>query len=534
MRNFFFLFTFLSSALSYSYNVTTESQYKNALIEEFTGIYCSYCPQGHKIASDLMLYHPSRVYAVAIHAGYFAQAVYGDPDFRVDEGEEINDFFGISSYPSGDVNRRSFDGSVVLSRSVWGECCSIVAAETAPVNLLVSASYDAATALLTVEVEGYFVEAMDSARLSVMLLQNDVMGPQTGGQLGDEYMHQHMLRDIISDTWGDEIADTGQGSYFTASYSYAVPDSIGDVAVVVSDLEIVAFVAEGKENIVQVTGTYPTVIGVDVPFKADIEASLLTLKKGYAFDFIEVYLKNKCDEDITSATFDITLNGTTEQAEWSGTAPSHANTLIRVPLPDTWKEVQSMDDNSYSVEIVSANGNVLNVDDLDGEFDAIGTLPTELVFKITTDDFADDNTFHILDEEGNIVHEFGPYANGGAATYEETVSLNDGAIYCFEVTDAWGNGIYSPRGSVKVYDSNGTIKMQQTEIEDYGYRYFFVADATLGIGTLCVDDSDDGYTLFSLSGVEVAHGSGDVANSGVQKGVYVVKRAGGAERIVIR
>ena len=36
------------------YHVSTEVQHRHAVLEEFTGIHCVYCPQGHKIAASLL------------------------------------------------------------------------------------------------------------------------------------------------------------------------------------------------------------------------------------------------------------------------------------------------------------------------------------------------------------------------------------------------------------------------------------------------------------------------------------------------
>ena len=66
------------------YQVSTEVQPKNALLEEFTGINCGNCPDAHKIVANLLLAQEHTVYAIAIHSGYYASPFSDQPDFRTE------------------------------------------------------------------------------------------------------------------------------------------------------------------------------------------------------------------------------------------------------------------------------------------------------------------------------------------------------------------------------------------------------------------------------------------------------------------
>ena len=52
--------------------VNTTPENKNVLLEEFTGISCGYCPDGHLIASQIHDANPNDVAIINIHAGGFA------------------------------------------------------------------------------------------------------------------------------------------------------------------------------------------------------------------------------------------------------------------------------------------------------------------------------------------------------------------------------------------------------------------------------------------------------------------------------
>ena len=201
----YLLVSFLFGAVTASaWNVGTEPTGKNALIEEFTGIQCPNCPDGHRVAAALSVLHPEEVYSVAIHAGYFSIPRPSQPNFVTETGEAVHDYFGVSSYPCGVVNRMKYNGDYISGRSSWGAACRQVLKEESPVNLWSSCSFNPDTNILTVEVEGYYTAGMSDPRLNVWLLQSEIKGPQSGGGMGEEYLHRHMLRDRLA---GDEFGE---------------------------------------------------------------------------------------------------------------------------------------------------------------------------------------------------------------------------------------------------------------------------------------------------------------------------------------
>lgn len=53
----------LSSALFAQTFVSTEVANKNVILEEYTGINCGNCPDGHRIANQIIAAHPGRAWA---------------------------------------------------------------------------------------------------------------------------------------------------------------------------------------------------------------------------------------------------------------------------------------------------------------------------------------------------------------------------------------------------------------------------------------------------------------------------------------
>ena len=94
--------------------VSTEPANRNVVLEEFTGRNCQYCPDGHKIANQIMANNPGRVWAVNVHAGGYAPTSY--PNFNTPDGATIHGGFTISGYPTGVVNRSTAAGQ---GRNLW-------------------------------------------------------------------------------------------------------------------------------------------------------------------------------------------------------------------------------------------------------------------------------------------------------------------------------------------------------------------------------------------------------------------------------
>ena len=48
--------------------VSTTPSNKNVVLEEYTGVNCTYCPDGHKIANQIVAANPDRVFVINVHA----------------------------------------------------------------------------------------------------------------------------------------------------------------------------------------------------------------------------------------------------------------------------------------------------------------------------------------------------------------------------------------------------------------------------------------------------------------------------------
>lgn len=436
--------------------VSTTPANKNVILEEYTGTNCVFCPDGHKIAQQIVTANPGRVFAINIHQGSFAGT---NPNYTTQWGNALAAQTGLTGYPSGTINRHVFSGTTTaLSRSTWVANSATIMGTASPVNIAAQSSIDWSTRILTVVVEVYYTgnAANDSNKLNVALLQNDILGPQTGGatynptmMVGSLYRHMHMLRDLLTGQWGVNIPTTTTGTFFTQTFTYTVPAHINNVNINLEDIEVIAFVSEGTQEIL--TGCKSTLTAVNAPAinpRIDgVTAVDLPTCDGQAGAFVTV--KNVGSEPITAVQLSYTVAGGTAQVyDWSArTIASMTSDTIHLPALTITTGVNQI----VAVEISGINGNPYT-----------GTPSTLTInkkvangggymsLKLMTDRYASETTFKIFRPDGSVLLQGGPWTDltaNGITTRWFAFEPNVVGCYKLEVYDSYGDGMNSGYGA---------------------------------------------------------------------------------------
>ena len=227
-------------------------EYRNVILEEFTGRNCGYCPDGHRIANEIAAENPDRFWPINVHAGNYALTSY--PNLNTPDGTTIHDGFSISGYPSGVINRST---SNAIDRGYWYDYTYDQLYQTAECNIAGVVEIDSIARTATITVEIYYTGSSNYAEnyLTVAMLQDSIFGSQAdnGGYnpaqwVDGQYVHMHALRDIITEAWGDPITTTTEGSFITRTFTYQIPETIGDPNGVEVDLNNIYFLAWVTES----------------------------------------------------------------------------------------------------------------------------------------------------------------------------------------------------------------------------------------------------------------------------------------------
>lgn len=346
-KNLFF--TIALASLSYGVfaqlPVSTAPQNKTAYIEEFTGIHCGYCPDGHRIGSQIYTADPTKVVLVNIHSGSFANPnSAGDFDFRTTEGTAIDGMsgMGITGYPAGNVNRKVLVGSVMAAgRGNWTSMANTIKAQSAYCNVAAQGTLDPQTRVLTVDVEVYYTGTSPVATnsLNVFLLEDKIAGPQSNYgtpvlynianyNANGTYNHNHVLRKALTPTFGMTIPNTSNATLFTTTLTYTIPATYGVTGKTTipnfENLELVAFVTQTDRDVINAANgpisMSKDVKAISTSFDMPVCGNLVTPK---------IVVKNNGLTTITDLTITPSVDAAASAATiWNGSIASGASATI--------------------------------------------------------------------------------------------------------------------------------------------------------------------------------------------------------------
>ncbi len=210
------------------YDPATVTQ-RTTVLEHFTTARCPNCPPAHERLEAAVNGKENRVVWIAHHVGYYTD------DMTISESNQMMAFYndGGSTYAPAIMLDRNQDfvtdndpGPIFFPGADVEQVISNAISAPAFVEMNISnVSYDPQSRQLSLTVSGNFLSDMtfDSPRLSVYIMQDHIIGTQSGAN--GKYEHNHVIRACITDVWGDAtaITTTTAGSTFSKTYTYTLP-----------------------------------------------------------------------------------------------------------------------------------------------------------------------------------------------------------------------------------------------------------------------------------------------------------------------
>jgi thiol-disulfide isomerase/thioredoxin len=208
---------------------------KKALLEEFTGEWCGWCPEGAKIMDDLITANPNKVMGVAVHDG--------DPMEVASLNSYLKTLTGVSGFPNGTVQRDAAAG-----RDSWTGDVNAALAKPATCGLSMVTKINGTKIDVDVYV-GYNATITSATKVTVYLTENNVPQSSPGAQGNysqsvvvdpNTWQHQHVLRGALSDKAGNDATLNSKDKYTLVSFkgislsSFPIKD--------INNVHVVAFV----------------------------------------------------------------------------------------------------------------------------------------------------------------------------------------------------------------------------------------------------------------------------------------------------
>jgi hypothetical protein len=456
--------------------VSTSPSNKNVVLEEYTGILCQYCPDGHKRAHLIQENNPDRVVLINIHQGMFANTI---PDYTTQWGNALASQYQISGYPIGTVNR----GTSAQDRGSWANSANNILNQSSFVNIAAKAEINVQTRELEVTVEVYYTGEAETGynMLNVALLQNNVLGPQINMSanpdqvVGNQYNHMHMLRHLITGQWGDtlkvEEGNIPAGTFFTKTYTYSLPSNIKNIPLVYENLEVAAFIAKDKKTIYTGTAIIPQI-------KEGVNIASFSMSDIPCSEFVQQNLKihNFGTDTVKTLTMETKVNGVGSLFEWEGSiAP---NSSYEFEDLYSW-EVQEGVYNQIEFSILSVNGNPYEGSPITTTYYKRVGGEGEITLMLRLDQYGEETTWNLKNSLGDTLYSGGPYTRGTSNRLQiEVFNLTEADCYTFTINDSYGDGINSGSGNgnyiimdesgdTLVY-SDGVFESQQTKGFGFG------------------------------------------------------------------
>ena len=228
------------------------------VIEEFTGAWCGWCPDGAVIMQDLITANGGNVIGISIHDGD-----------AMEYSEGIRSEFNVSAYPNAMIDRTVFTGEPdePHSRGSWAANTGTQLTRYTPVEVSVAFTYDIPTRTITATVTADFVDyASGDMRFVMMITEDSVTGTGTGYDqtnylntvaghtyygAGDPiigFVHNHVLRANEPGVFGNAgvIPSTvTAGSQYSETFTYVVPATYDE-----TKLSVIGFVSYSNQGVI--------------------------------------------------------------------------------------------------------------------------------------------------------------------------------------------------------------------------------------------------------------------------------------------
>lgn len=230
--------------------VSTSVQNKVFLLEKATGVACGGCPALDDTCQYTVNQHPGKGILIEYHVGPDARPQTGLPDFMTKHGDSLNNSIPYGFCYNMLINRRDRGipyGYVYIYNQIQTGATDVIA-ETSPVNIGMSSTYNSTTREVSIDVEAYYTANGDSSLglLNIALTEDSIHGKQYDGRISkwvDGYNHMHVFRGNLTGQWGDTISSTTKGSLFTKTYKYTLPATFN-----AKNCHLICFVANPKRG----------------------------------------------------------------------------------------------------------------------------------------------------------------------------------------------------------------------------------------------------------------------------------------------
>jgi hypothetical protein len=428
----------------------TDAQIKNVLLEQHTGAWCGWCPDGSVKMDEILGLSGGQVIGVKIHNG---------DAMALSEQTIIGNTLGLTGFPTASVDRKSFGGSVFLNRGDWKASCQAHMQQRAKAEVDCFYTLDRATRTVQIQVVVNIAEAMDfPLKFNAFIVEDDVTGTGSGydqknylsglgGYEGNPYYtqpsvlvgyhHMKVVRRMLGGSWGVAgrlPTSVKAGGSYTHTFTSTLDakwnmDKLWFVGMVQADAQDNKEIINSAEA-VKDGSLLNRIIDSNAPAARALTAGS---------DFANTYtLENATDKE---QTYTVTLSTTDRTpADWSAQFASGATSLAVAGTQPAGGQIVVPAHSTAQLSLTLKAGSALGLGDAQVVLELQGT-PTvkraRMVSGISRE------IKHLLLETGSE-YSLRPYLSNTACADAVTLDPGDYLTFANELTDVnmviWNKG----------------------------------------------------------------------------------------------
>lgn len=226
--------------------VETEKTNRKILLVEFSGVKCNNCPIAAEEGHKLQHLYGEKLVIVEMHPASNALTNGGkNYDYTCPEADEYYKTWGLSILPAGVINMTTSNGSYHVPYQEWGAVYQQAARKISPVEIEQQVEIDDHNNLLIdAEIQNLYQDELN-LKCIVWLTEDSIVGAQVlpDGSKTTEYQRNHLMRDAITQTWGEAITLAPNNSV-SVKWNYTLPENV-----VAKNCNIICIVLKDNEAI---------------------------------------------------------------------------------------------------------------------------------------------------------------------------------------------------------------------------------------------------------------------------------------------
>jgi hypothetical protein len=177
------------------------AQEKMVVLEEFTGVRCINCPDGHEQIYNILNTYPNSCIAISLHSDFLGVAYPGQPELRIEEAQDLEELLGpAAAKPMAAIDRVLFSGESFILQFLqqWSGRVSQQTGSAVPVNIEIDNRIESGDLIVKAKLT-YLQNVNLENRITVLLTEDSVVAAQLTNTIVDSnYIHNHLARGFLT------------------------------------------------------------------------------------------------------------------------------------------------------------------------------------------------------------------------------------------------------------------------------------------------------------------------------------------------